>query len=62
MMPVTEDYFLLYKENKILAKSTSRTEMSLKTLFRNFKALEENGTGRSESSGVSSQFPGSNRL
>lgn len=40
-MLLTEDYSLLCKENKILAKSTSRTEMSLKTLFRNFKALEE---------------------
>lgn len=62
MMLLTEDYFLLYKENKMLAKSTSRTEMSLNTLFRTFKALEEDWTGRSESSGMSSQFPGSSRL
>lgn len=61
MMLLTECYFLLCKENKILAKSTSRTGMSLNILFRNFKALE-NWSGRSESSGMSSQFPGSSRL
>lgn len=62
MMLLTEDYFLLHKESEILTNSTSRTEMSLNALFRNFKALEENWTGRSESSGMSSQFPGTNRL
>lgn len=46
MMLLTEDYFLLYKEKKILAKSNSRTEVSLNTSFRNFKALEENWTGK----------------
>lgn len=29
MMLLTEDYFLLQKESKILTNSTSRTEMSL---------------------------------
>lgn len=62
MMLLTEDYFLLHKESEILTNSTSRTEMSLNALFRNFKALEENWTGRNESSGMSSQFPGTNRL
>lgn len=61
MMLLAEDYFFLHEKNKILAKSTSRTEISLNTLFRNFKALEENWTGGSESSGTSSQFPGSSR-